>query len=478
MSKKAKDNLYDAELAFYEKIFKKMRFFVDENDFQVAYVEFQDKKNNRFTSVNDDYFKAYVRTRVRQRFETTMVCPHEGVMRGFVDEALLDGRTIHPYTRIAGNADETVYFLADEQNRVVHVSKAGARVCSNVDGYKFIKKYDTEVQVAPKYSDKSLIDILRPLVNLDEHQLILFAVNLVQQFIGQNSHFLCIVSSEKGTGKSTFTDFWRKIVDPAKALKTAVPSNVNELANHLANHYFVCFDNAQPFRQNVADLLCGSVTGTCVSKRKLYTDSDEVMLRLHNIVILNGINIVPRQQDLLDRSLLFQLQPIPAKKRLSEAELRQKFDAAIPYILGAIFKLLSQYFRVKGSIKVKGSHRMFGAYSDCFVIAHILGVEDEFCVAFQENQKLLAESYYSNDPLLDSLINFLNLREEGEITTKVATLYGELSALNRSAKLPGSASALSRELKERADILLRMGYTLSFTKQREATYIHIGKVRK
>ena len=116
---------------------------------------------------------------------------------------------------------------------------------------------------------------------------------------------ICIINSTHGSGKSTLTKLIKKLLDPTLSENTLIPSNVEELKNHCANNTVVCFDNTRPLKDNESDILCAAVTGSTVAKRKLYSTSDEVLLFLKNIVILNGIDIVPKRADFVERSLMF-----------------------------------------------------------------------------------------------------------------------------------------------------------------------------
>ena len=287
------------------------------------------------------------------------------------------------YTRLAGSADDTAYFLGDDKNTIIYTNKDGYVAQKRHPKYKFIKKTSTVAQVMPKKSQaENLFKLLKPFLNMCEDMQILFVVNLVQQFLCNSSHFLSVISAPKGTGKSTMMKWWRKIIDPSKAEVTLMPSSPDELKNHLSNHQFVAFDNTEPLNKMFSDIFCGAVTGVTVAKRQLYTDCAEVIQRLHNTIVLNGIDVIPHRSDLLDRAILFRLNKLEHEYRKGEAEIQESFDRDLPYILGSIFDTLTEYFKIKDTTNVTGKHRMSGAYKDCYIIATVLGVADEFVTAY------------------------------------------------------------------------------------------------
>lgn len=460
----------------YEKIFDQMKFYVDEADTMAVFVQYRNFEGDyEFRSVKDKKFTAFVRLYYRELSQERKAPPHHAVLQRYIDTAIYEERTVKILSRMGGNANETAYFLADRRNRIVLINKDGRKLYKAISRYKFAKSRNILPQTVPKYG-YNLLDELRPFLNMDNDMQVLYAVNLVQEFICNSSHFLCVISSPQGSGKSTFTNMWRKIVDPAQAVITTMPENADALKNQLANNLMVCFDNTQRLNGTYSDILCGAVTGTSCSKRKLYTDNAEIVMHLHNIVILNGIDIIPNQSDLLERSLLFVLNEISAKNRRSEEEIKQSFDLALPKILGAIFDTLVQYFKRKDSITVKGSHRMAGAYRDCYIIAKILGVEQQFLKAFAANQKLMNEYYSDINPIVSAVIAYMKDIDKKQKQGAVETLYNEIREYAVDMPFPKSPSAFSRKLKAQETALKNAGYQISIKPERTHSTLYIKQI--
>jgi hypothetical protein len=66
------------------------------------------------------------------------------------------------------------------------------------------------------------------------------------------------------------------------------------------------------------DMLCQACTGAGISKRKLYTDEEEVILKFWRCVVLNGIYPGATKPDILDRVLPLYL------TRLTKAQNKTK----------------------------------------------------------------------------------------------------------------------------------------------------------
>lgn len=470
----------DESKKIFNEIFGNMHFSVNENDTNNVYVEYKTCDDTyEFRSVKDSKFLAFVRIMYRDMMGCDEVPSFHGILQKYVDQALYDESKVKILSRMGGTANETAYFMADKRNRVILINKNGYKSYKRVTKYKFLKMPNTMEQVFPQIRG-GLLEELSPFLNMDSDMKILFAVNLVQEFICTSSHYLCVISSPQGSGKSTFTNMWRRIVDPAVAVITTMPENAEALKNHLANNLMVCFDNTQQLNATYSDILCGAVTGTSYTRRKLYTDNAEIVMKLHNIVILNGIDVIPKKSDLLERSLLFRLNKIPAQERKNEEELEKSFKEALPYIMGAIFKTLSEYFRIKDTTKIIGSHRMAGAYKDCFVIAKVLGVEKKFLEVFKKNQIAMQADYMETNPLISAVISYMDDIGQKEKRGSVSELYDEIREYADKSLFPKSPAAFSRELNAQKFALEGAGYICSITKGRmySTLYIHEAKEKK
>ncbi len=120
----------------------------------------------------------------------------------------------------------------------------------------------------------------------------------------------------------------------------------------------LCFDNLSGLRPWFSDALCRLSSGGGFSARELYTDSEEVLFNATRPVILNGIDDIATRQDLIDRSLVLTLPPIPEEKRQLEACVWAKFNEARPKILGALLDAVSMALKRFDDVKLSSYPRM------------------------------------------------------------------------------------------------------------------------
>lgn len=386
---------------------------------------------------------------------------------------------VQVHRRVAGSISKgkVAYFLADDYWTTWLVSPQGSKK-GRSKSLKFLKLSLDEEQVAPS-GDCDLLQVMAKYVNLNQDELILFVVWLVQSFSRSSSHFAAVLSSSKGTGKSTLTKVIRALVDPSKSGVALLPSNEGDLKTLLGNSYLVAFDNTAALSKKFSDILCAAITGSKEAKRKLYTDCDQIILNLHNLIVINGIDIVPYKSDLAERSLLFELQQISKENRKTDAEFWSSFAEDRPLILGAIFRVLSKAMALMPEIKTTALHRMADANREFLAIALALGITEE---AFQKilwgNSKKLQAAYAQNNPFVDSVATFVKLK--GSVYKSASEVYGEVLASipgNRNF-FPDSPSAFSRRLNEEKDALEQLGIRFSKSKRSDANYIRLEKIPK
>lgn len=187
-----------------------VEFFTDKINPNDVYVEYPLPNGARcFAPAESPRFEAFLRHRYRQLADTKL-CPPD--VFDYSEEREWDARydldkQVAIHRRVAGNlpGGKIFYFLADEQWRCVFISDAGWRVVQGTK-VKFLRGQFDEAQAEP-VSGGDLLKLLRPFVNMDQDSFILFTAFLVQAFSRSSSHFAAIISSLKGSGKSSVSYF-------------------------------------------------------------------------------------------------------------------------------------------------------------------------------------------------------------------------------------------------------------------------------
>ena len=119
-----------------------------------------------------------------------------------------------------------------------------------------------------------------------------------------------------GSGKTTLARVVKRLLDPTAP--EAVRFDPRDFLQKAAHASIVMLDNQNTVPEWAADTLCRLVTGEADSKRKLCTDDEDVIVELQRAVLLNGINVPTDRGDVLDRSLVVELERIPDGERRTE----------------------------------------------------------------------------------------------------------------------------------------------------------------
>jgi len=250
-----------------------------------------------------------------------------GVLEG---KAIFDGEMKPLSVRVAGKDDSFLYDLSDAEWRAVHITPEGWKIVNPPT--VFIRYSHQAVQVEPEEDEMGVTRILKH-INLKGSE-ILFLCWLISCFIPDIPHPVSIIYGEKGSAKSTASQFLKLLVDPSVLETLTLPNDSNSLAINLQKNWFLPFDNVSYLSEETSDTLCRAVTGGGIQQRKLYTNNEDVIFKFMRCIAINGVNCTATRPDLLDRAILLELARITEEERKELAVVQTEFEADRPYILG------------------------------------------------------------------------------------------------------------------------------------------------
>ena len=161
-----------------------------------------------------------------------------------------------------------------------------------------------------------------------------------------------------GSGKTTIQRLIKRLLDPTAP--ETVRFDPRDFLQKAMHAYIVMLDNQNTIPEWASDTLCRLVTGEADSKRRLYTDDEDFIIELRRAALLNGINVPTDRGDVLDRSLVVELERIPDGERKTEEQIWELFAKEHPRLLGALFDTLSKAIALKPSIKLSRRPRLTG----------------------------------------------------------------------------------------------------------------------
>lgn len=199
---------------------------------------------------------------------------------------------------------------------------------------------------------------LRPFLNLEPEQWPLVAAWLIAATSPSGPYPILAFVGEQGSAKSAMVRVLKGLLDPAAAGLRGQPEEVRDLWVGANNSWVLAYDNVSHLNNDVSDALCRLATGGGYAKRANYTDDGEFVMDAQRPVVINGIGEVVTRPDLMDRTILIAPPTIPEDKRRNEKEFWRAFDAARPYLLGALLDALSVALARIGGVQLDALPRM------------------------------------------------------------------------------------------------------------------------
>lgn len=267
----------------------------------------------------------------------------EGALNLLTSEAEFENPPRQIFTRL-GEAGGKIYLdLCNADHQVVEIDSEGWRVVADAPVW-FWRPPSMKELPAPQGGGS--LDKLREFFNGSEADFVLL-VGWLLSALNPSAHYpILSISAEHGSGKSTLTGFLKELVDPDMTGAVAPFKNTDALHATATSRHVVGLDNLSKITAEDSDHFCRLATGAGVSRRKLYSDNESFDVRLRKPLILNGIDFTPDRADLLDRCWPISLRPLTTGRRLG-SDLKTDFQAARPFILGALCNAVSAALRMQ-----------------------------------------------------------------------------------------------------------------------------------
>lgn len=338
--------------------------------------------------------------------------------------------------------DVLYYDLATPDWKALKITKDSVKVVSlDLSSPVFVRTQSQISQIMPVFDGKNALDDLMALLRIRLEERHVFKIHLISMFLEGFPIPIMSIVGEHGSIKSTISKSVKQIVDPSGAMTISMSGKTEDLVLSFHNRYCVCFDNVSKLVQITSDILCKAITGDGNAKRKLYTDSDEIIYDYKRKIILNGISPNLEFPDLVDRNITYITEKVSENERITEEEFNKKFNDLLPSILGQIFQTLSNAMKRYDSIKkeIKQLPRMadFAIWGEC--ISRTLGY-DSLSFLNQYKEKIKSHSIDTNEsyPIISIVEDMLRDKEHYEDTLqkfyKTIKICAELEGIDISSR--------------------------------------------
>lgn len=314
-----------------------------------------------------------------------------------------------------GRIDENIFFDMGDANSIKTTNKDW-KINPSPILFRRFGHQAVQVKPTPGGDPWKLFDYL----NIDENDKLLLMVYIISLFVPDIAHPVLNVWGEHGSAKSFLCTAINQLCDPTSVTKLMPNKNDLDLIQNLYKHYVTVYDNLSEITPHLSDILCQACTGSSFNKRRLYTDSEDVVFRIKHAVILNSIEMLLMRQDLIDRSIILHLKRISPSRRRQEADLWTGFDADKASILGGIFDCLVKAMEILPKVPPMELPRMADFYQWGYAITEALGREGaEFVAAYASNINKQNNCVRHNNTLCQAVIELMEGRELHDATVKV-----------------------------------------------------------
>ncbi len=252
----------------------------------------------------------------------------------------------------------------------------------------------------------------------------------------------------------------------------------------------VVIDNVDSPTPWLEDFLCRAATGVRMSRRRLYTDSEEVHFTPRAGLIITSRDPHFRREDVARRLLPIRFQAIPEEMRRTETEIRAEVDLRRPRILADVLVALARvqdaWPTFKGVLTASHSLADFAVFGALVAAAHPENNDPSEWEALMNRLDQAQRRFTtSEDPLVDILNIALSRSKGGTIPQQpVANLYVELKDLAFDEGLAWpykTPSTLTRDLKNKRQALeqaLNARITLSDNHRGKVCHVSITRLEE
>lgn len=378
--------------------------------------------------------------------------------------ATFQGKKKEVYTRIASLDDRVFIDMGNDAWEVIEVTGAGYRVLPEAP-VKF-RRPNGMVEL-PHPVAGSLKDLKGFLNVKAESDWSLIGAWMIAAY-SRGPYPVIILLGEQGTGKSVASRILKSLVDPATSPLRSIPRNPQDLMIAGKNGWVLCFDNLSGMPVWLSDAICRLSTGGGFGTRTLYSNEGETIFNNMRPVILNGISDVASRHDIIDRTVMINLEMIPEEARKPEKEIWNAFDQVKPRILGGLFEAVSSAIRNQDNVSFDRLPRM----ADFAIWAAAAEKECQwtegisFMDSYHGNRSAAIEMAVDADLVSDAVMKLMVL-ENGTWKGSSVELLENLSELmperSRNSKAwPKHANVMTGRLKRGATFLRTLGVEIIF----------------
>jgi hypothetical protein len=397
--------------------------------------------------------------------------------------AFTKGRRRSVYTRVAPADDGGIWLdLGDELWRAVYVGPEGWRVVESAFvPVRFVRTPGMLPLPAPVKTDRTLDD-LRQFLNIktpEDWALVkawlratltpVQPVSIVCPYpipcppVPLSPYPILCLTGAPGSGKTMAAWILKMMVDPTEQTLLRPPRNTDDILVAARGNWIVVYNNISSISRELSDDLASLSEGAAKTKRRLYSDFDPVSAKAARPIILTGIGQFVKEPDLLDRTIIIELERIPDERYEDPDEIRERFLAIWPELLGALLSDVAAGLRERPNVKLTRRARLAKVVHFAVACERGAGEPEVFLNAFQSNYATADSTALEANPATQVLLRVFDSQHpighwQGTASDLLQLLEENATERERrSLAWPKSPRSLSNELRRLTPQLERAG---------------------
>ena len=370
--------------------------------------------------------------------------------------------------------------LGNKKWEQIQISPGGYKVISGSESpVKF--RRDRSMSAMPYPAEKGSLEPLRDILNINSDSDFKLLIGWLIGAITPTGPFpILVLTGEQGTSKSMTTRILKDLIDPSMCATLALPKSERDLAIAANNSWLLPYDNLSSLSGNISDFFCRLSTGGGFRTRSLFTNGQETVFNSIRPIIMNGITDFVTRQDLTDRAIIINLDPIPQNRRMTEKQIKAQWEETKPFVFAALCDALAMSLKNSGSVNLRESPRMADFVHTVTAAEPALGWKNgEFFEVYMENINKVVDIALESDEVAKAVMLMMRQKDEwtGTATELRATLENFVDdSVRRSRSWPKLVNGLSNRLKRCGTYLRSKGIEIERGKSGNR-YITIQKIQ-
>lgn len=429
-----------------------------------TYIRVTDAKGSRPYELAGTLFRNWLRNQCFERGARPTAAKLSEAIDLLEAEADLQA-TVQEIRLRVGRTGDTIWIDMASKGQTIQITPSGYSVVDKAD---VLFRQSSGIGALPAPVNGSGLDALRALLNVkNDNDWVLIVSWLLAALEPTWTKPVLVLQGPPGTAKTSMTRLLRYIVDPTLDMDNSTadnPRNADDMWVRAKHSWIVPFDNMSSIPLWLSDTLCQFATGGSHSKRKNYTDAEEVRIAARRPVIINGINHLVAQADLASRAIVIELPIITPSRRITERALLAELDANRAGVLGDLCRITACALGGYARVQAGDLERMADLQQWMVAAEPALGwPTGTSAAAWRENQSRQCERRLSDSPVVAGI---------HELVARHGTWRGTatdlLEEFRRSGCGAGAGSALAmRHLVEKHRTLLEQAGIAMQTGQRD-----------